>query len=134
MANRKESAADIKVTVGSEEVTVETISLTKNVDIETIYGSGATFPDSYAINQVSYEGDMTCKGNKKDLESKFFDTNGIPVVLDSISITHLEGDSTDYNDILVTSDGYEMNSGEAVETTYSFVAMSKDGDNEPTNA
>lgn len=131
MATRKESAADITVTVGAGEVVVETLSLTKNVDVETIYGSGAVLPDAYSINQVSYEGEMTCKGNKKDLESDFFDTNGIPRVLDAISITHNDGTSTDYNDIIVTSEGYEMNSGETVQTSFEFIAMSKDADTDP---
>jgi len=134
MVNRKESAADITVTVGETEVVVETLSVTKNVDVETIYGSGAILPDAYAINQVSYEGEMTCKGEKKDLEAKFFDSNGIPEVLDAVSITHVDGDSTDFNDIIITSDGYEMSSGETVETSFEFVAMSKDNDTDPTPA
>ena len=134
MANRKESAADIIVSVGdAPDVVVETLSLTKNVDVEQIFGSGRTLPDGYAINQVTYEGEMTCKGNRKDLEEKFFDENGIPVILDAITVSHLGGGTTEYHDILVTSDGYEMSSGETVETSFEFIAMSKDGDVEPTS-
>ena len=80
MATRKESAADIKVTIGSDETVVESLSITKNIDVESIHGSGAMMPDAYAINQVSYDGDITCKGNRQDLEEKFFDANGIPMV------------------------------------------------------
>mgnify|MGYP006277666111 FL=1 len=125
MANRKESAADIVVTVGSEEVVVETLNVSKNVDVETTYGSGQTLPDGYAINQVSYEGDMTCKGQKFDLERHFFDGNGIPKVLDAITISHLDGSSSSYQQIIVTSEGYEMSSGETVETSFEFIAMKK---------
>lgn len=129
MATRKESAADITITVGEEEVVVETLSITKNIDVETIYGSGQTLPGGYAINQVSYEGDMTLKGEKFDLEDKFFD-GGVPKVADGITISHYDGTSTSFNDVIVTSEGYEMNSGETVETTFEFVAMSRsrDGD------
>jgi len=137
MASRKESAADITVSVGTEEVVVETLTVNKNVDVETIYGSGQTLPDGYSINQVSYEGDMTCKGNRQDLEDSFFDTNGIPVVLDSITITHADGGTTAFYEVILTSDGYEMNSGETVETSFEFIAMKKgrDGtmDSDPTD-
>lgn len=136
MANRKESAADITVTVGEEEVVVESLSVTKNVDVDTIYGSGQTLPDGYAINQVSYEGDMTCMGQRMDLEDKFFDENGIPKVLDAITITHYDGSSTSLQDILLTSEGYETSAGETVETSFEFIAMKKarDGtaDRDPT--
>jgi hypothetical protein len=125
MTTRKESAADIVVSVGDEEVVVETLSVNKNVDVETIYGSGQTLPDGYSINEVSYDGDMTCKGDRQDLESKFFDGNGIPKVLDSITITHLDGGTTTILEVIVTSDGYEMNAGETVETSFEFIAMKK---------
>ena len=137
MANRKESAADITVTVGEKEVVVESLSVTKNVDVDTIYGSGQTLPDGYAINQVSYEGDMTCMGQRMDLEDKFFDENGIPKVLDAITITHYDGTSTSLQDILLTSEGYETSAGETVETSFEFIAMKKarDGtaDRDPTD-
>lgn len=127
MASRKESAADIVVSVGENfpEVVVESLSVTKNVDVETLYGSGQTLPDGYSINQVSYEGSMTCKGNRQDLDEAFFDENGIPRVLSAITITHLDGGETSLMEILVTSEGYEMNSGETVETSYEFIAMKK---------
>jgi hypothetical protein len=138
MASRKESAADIKVNIGEEEVVVETLSVTKNVDVETIYGSGQTLPDGYAINQVSYEGEVTCKGERFDLEGKFFDVNGIPKVLDAITITHLDGSSSALQEVIITSEGYEMNSGETTETSFEFLAMKKarDGvaDTDPTDA
>jgi len=139
MATRKESAADITVSVGENfpEVVVESLSVTKNVDIETIYGSGQTLPDGYAINQVSYEGSMTCKGNRQDLDEAFFDANGIPKVLGSITVTHNDGTDTSFMDVLVTSEGYEMNSGETVETSYEFIAMKKSRagstDSDPTD-
>jgi hypothetical protein len=127
MVSRKESAADIVVSVGEDfpEVVVESLSVTKNVDVDTIYGSGQTLPDGYAINRVSYEGSMSCKGNRQDLDQAFFDDNGIPKVLGAITVTHLDGGDTAFYDIIVTSEGYEVNSGETVETSYEFLAMSK---------
>jgi hypothetical protein len=127
MTSRKESAADIVVSVGEDfpEVVVESLSISKNVDIETIYGSGRTIPDAYSINQVSYEGSMTCKGNRQDLDRAFFDDYGVPRPLSAITITHLDGDETSFFDVLVTTEGYELNSGETVETSYDFIALRK---------
>jgi len=135
MVNRKESTADIRVSVGEEEVVVESLSATKNIDIEQIYGSGQTLPDGYSINQVSYEGDMTLKGNRLDLESKLFDMNGIPKVF-NVNITHLDGTPSGFQECLCTSEGYEASSGDTTETSFSFIAMRKKRgsqvDNDPT--
>ncbi|ELY47303.1 hypothetical protein [Natronorubrum sulfidifaciens] len=134
MVNRKESAADIRVNVGEEQVPVEQLSVTKDIEIETIYGAGNIIPSGFAITQIEYSGNMTVKGNKKDLEDKFFDGNGVPKVLPAIVITHLNGDATSYDTVLVTSQGYEVTSGETTETSFEFVAMSKDEDTNPTDA
>lgn len=129
MADRKESAADIVINVDEAELTVESLSVSKDIDIETIYGSGKTLPDGYAINQISYEGDFTLKGNKTDLEGRFFDpSTGIPKIVDAIVITHLDGSSTSYQELLCRNSGYEVNSGETTETTFEFVAMKKSRD------
>lgn len=126
MATRKESAADITISIGESEEVVESLSVTKNIDVETIYGSGQTLPSGYAINQVSYEGDMTLKGEKFELEDMFFEASGgVPKVADGITISHFDGSSTSYNDIIVINEGYEVNSGETTETTFEFVAMSR---------
>lgn len=136
MADRKESAADIVVSVGSEnDVVVERLTLTKEIDIETIYGSNRVLPDGYAINQVSYQGTMELQGNRLDLEDQLFDDNGIPEEV-SITITHFDDTSTTFSEVLATSEGWEMSSGESTTTTFEFIAMGKshDGnvDTEPT--
>lgn len=132
MATRKESAADIVITIGEDERVLETLNVTKNIDIESVYGSGKTLPDGYHINEISYEGDFTCTGNQTDLDDVFFDANGVPKILDAITISHYDGTTTNYYDILVTSGGYEMSAGDVTETSYEFIAMSKDDDSEPT--
>lgn len=134
MANRKETAADIRVSVGDEnDVVVERLSLTKDIGVEVTRGSGRTMPEGYGITDVGYEGTMELIGNKKDLESQFFDDNGIPIVLDAITITHIDGSATSYTEIIVTSEGYEMQSEQTTTTSFEFVAMGKDGDNDPSN-
>lgn len=136
MAERKEAAADITVSVNSDtDIVVETLSLTKEIDIETIYGSGRTMPDGYSINEVSYQGSMELMGNRLELEEQLFDDNGIPEEA-TITVSHFDGGSTVYTEVLTTSEGYEMDAGETTTTSFEFIAMGKshDGnvDTEPT--
>lgn len=126
MANRKESAADIRVSVDDDtDVVVSRLQLTKDIDVEQLGGSGKMIPDHYSINQITYQGTMELNGNKLDLQDKFFDDNGIPIVADAITVTHMDGTSTSYQEIIVTSEGWEMNEGESTTTTYEFIAMGK---------
>lgn len=138
MAQRKESAADIRVSVGDEnDVVVERLTLTKDIDVTEVYGSGATLPHGYAINEVSYQGTIECVGNRLDLQEYFFDDNGIPTVLEAIVVTHMNDESTSYTEVIVTSEGYEMSAGEPTTTSYEFMAMGKEHagtvDNDPAN-
>lgn len=137
MAQRKESAADIVVSVENEDdVVVDSISLTKEIDIETIYGSGRTLPDAYSVNQISYQGSIELMGNKLELEEQLFDSNGVPVEA-TVNITHFNGELTSFNEVLCTSEGYEMSSGDTTTTSFEFIAMGKEhagnADTEPTD-
>lgn len=141
MASRKETAADIQVSIGGNQdsdvdIVVERLSLTKDIDVETVYGSGRTMPDGYGINQVSYQGTMELVGNRLDLQDLFFDGNGIPIVADAIVVSHLDGTTTSYTEVIVTSEGWEMSSGETTTTSYDFVCFGKEHngvvDNDPT--
>jgi hypothetical protein len=136
MAQRKEAAADIVVSIENEDdVVVEQLSATKEIDIETIYGSGRTLPDAYSINQISYQGSMELMGNKLDLEQTLFDDNGIPVEV-TINITHFNDELTSFTQVLATSEGYEMSAGDTTTTSFEFIAMGKEhagnADTEPT--
>lgn len=144
MAERKEAAADITVQVSTgsgdsegddgsvETLDVTQLSVTKDIEIDEIYGAGNTMPAGYAITQISYSGDFTVPGDKLDLDDTFFDSNGVPTTGVTITITHRDGGSTTYEDVLVTSEGYEVSDGEVTETSYEFVAMGKDSDSEPS--
>jgi hypothetical protein len=131
MARRKESAADIRVSVGDgTDIVVERLTLNKNIDVEQIYGSGRLMPDGYSINEVSYEGTMELQGNRLDLEDQLFDNNGVPVEV-NITVTHSNGTATTYQEVIATSEGYEVSAGETTTTTFEFMAMSKEGDRNP---
>ncbi len=133
MVERKETAADIVVNVGEEQIAVEQLSFSKEIEIDQIYGTSNVIPSGYGITQMSYSGNMSIKGNTKELNDKFFDSNGVPRLLDSISVTHLDGGSTSFDSVLLINEGYEVNSGETVESSYDWIAMSKDEDTNPQN-
>jgi len=129
MADRKESAADIYVSLGSdgsdEEIVVDRLSVTKNIDISEIHGSGRLLPDGYSINQITYQGTMELMGNKLDLDDLLFDGNGVPKEA-VINITHFDDTLTSFTEVLATSEGWEMNAGETTTTSYEFIAMGKE--------
>jgi len=125
MVDRKESAADIKVSIGQEtDIVVEELSVTKDIEISTIYGSGRVMPDGYSVDQISYQGTMELQGNRLDLEEALFDDNGIPEEA-TINITHFNDELTSFTTVLATSEGWEMSAGETTTTTFEFVAMGK---------
>lgn len=135
MADRKETAADIRITVANGgEVVVERMTFTKNISVEEVRGSGRMFPDGYGITDISYQGQMELQGNKLDLEDHLFDDNGIPVEA-TITVTHADGTSTAFTEVIATSSGWEMNAEEITTTTYEFAAMGRQQagqvDNEP---
>jgi hypothetical protein len=134
---RKESTSDIVVNLANEEVVVERLTLDKNIDMEETGGSGRPLPDGVAIHSVRYQGTMECVGNRRDLDEKFYDDNGLPKQLPAISITHLDGSLSGVQDVFVASDGYEASFGETTSTTYSFIAMRKFNgsrvDSQPSN-
>jgi hypothetical protein len=132
MADRKESAADVRVVLSSGgEIIVERMTATKDIEITTIYGSGRTLPDAYSVDQISYEGTMELQGDKTDLEDDLFDDNGVPVEV-TITITHLDDSATAFEQVLATSEGYELDAGETTTTSFDFIAMNKNSDSEPT--
>lgn len=135
MAERKESADDIEITVGDGSiVTVETLSLNEEWDVETIYGSGYQYPSGYSIKNAKYNGSLTVKGEATKHRGDFFTGeapayDGPPKVMDAILVHHMKDEesgvrkSTSFQDVIVTTSGYEMNDGEITETSYEFIAM-----------
>lgn len=137
MATRNESMADITISIGDEtDVVVEELTLNKTIEVDTKYGSGRTLPDAYSVDEISYDGSMELDGNKIELEDELFDDDGIPVE-STITVTHFNGESTSYTQVLATSEGYEGSAGESTTTTFEFLAMGKEShgsaDQEPTN-
>lgn len=59
------------------------------------------------------------------IDSLLFDGNGVPNPV-SITVTHgLSGESETFEDVLVTSDSYEVQSESETETAFDWIAMDK---------
>lgn len=138
METRYENAGDVSVKISpNETLSVETLTLDEEFDVEVLYGSGFVAPSGYSIKRASYGGSINLYGNKNYLNEYLFRTeNGVrvPRVLEAISVTHLprnpEADEADqiidtdtYKKVIVTNKGYEMNDGEVTTTSYEFVAL-----------
>lgn len=149
--DRIESAANISLTVtqGGEkgsglpdaeflEVPISRLDATKDIEISEIRESSLK-ASGYSITAISYSGTMMFKGHRKTktlsdgstvkLDDLLYDDFGVPKPV-SITVFHeLDEDSETYQDVLVTSDSYEVRSEEATETAFDWIAMDRTSDN-----
>ena len=145
--DRVESAANITLTVskGGEggddagdsemmEVPISELDRTKDIEIEEIRESSLK-ANGYTVTSISFSGSMQFAGERvRDpgggdptrIESLLFDDDDVPNPV-SITITHeLSGKSETFQDVLVTSDSYDVSSESETETSFDWVAMDKD--------
>lgn len=137
-----EAAANIVFSIDGVEIPIAAIDTSKDVEIEQIRGNNLK-PIGYGITEIEYSGDMTFDGNgfiagieveftdEADveegdvihLEDFFTDSEGIPKDGNNITIYH-ENDKkqTVFEDVMVTSDGYETDTGEVSGVTFDWIA------------
>lgn len=142
--DRVESAANITLTVskGGQEATgdaeilkvpISRLDRTKDVEISEIRESSLK-ASGYSVTSISFSGSMMFKGERVHgpsnepirIEELLFDEEDVPNPV-SITITHeLSGKSETFQDVLVTSDSYEVQSESETETAFDWVAMDSD--------
>jgi hypothetical protein len=150
--DRIESAANITLTVsvggkkGADEkdaqfmeIPISRLDATKDIEISEIRESSLK-ATGFSITSISYSGTMMFKGNQKTkqlpdsdksvkLNDLLYDKFGVPEPV-SVTVNHeLNSESDTYQDVMVTSDSYEVRSEEATETAYDWVAMDRSSDN-----
>ncbi len=150
--DRVESAADIVLTIskggnlqsGNEsadalddaqilKVPISRLDRTKDIEISEIRQSSLK-ANGYSVTSISFSGSMMFAGERVHgpdnepvrIEDLLFDEEGVPNPV-SITITHeLSGKSETFQDVLVTSDAYEVQSESETETSFDWIAMDKD--------
>lgn len=139
--DRIESAANITLTVSKGgsggdaqvlKIPISRLDRTKDVEISEIRESSLK-ASGYSVTAISFSGSMMFKGEKVhgpdndpvSIESLLFDEDGVPNPV-SITITHELSDESDtFEDVLVTSDSYEVQSESETETSFDWIAMDK---------
>jgi hypothetical protein len=140
--DRIESADNITLTVargngdadqgGTMEVPISRLDRTKDIEISEIRESSLK-ASGYSVTSISFSGSMMFKGEKvsgpdgnvTSIEDLLFDGDDVPNPV-SITISHeLSGESETYEDVLVTSDSYEVQSESETETAFDWIAMDK---------
>lgn len=136
-----EAAADITFSIDGVEITIASIDTSKDVEIEQIRGNHLK-AQGYSVTEIEFSGSMTFDGNgyvdevdidfedadadEEDymhLEDFFTDSEGVPVDGANITIYHDNDDKqTTFEDVMVTSDGYESDSGEVSGITFDWIA------------
>jgi len=120
------------VNAGTLRVPISRLDTTKDIEISEIRESSLK-ASGYSVTSISYSGSMMFKGERVhgpdnepvSIESLIYDAEGVPVPC-SITITHeLSGKSETFEDVLVTSDAYEVQSESETETSFDWIAMDK---------
>ena len=116
------------------EVPISELDRTKDIEIEEIRESSLK-ANGYTVTSISFSGSMQFAGervrdpgggNTTRIEDLLFDDEDVPNPV-SITITHeLSGKSETFQDVLVTSDSYDVSSESETETSFDWVAMDKD--------
>lgn len=148
--DRVESAANITLTIskaggnanggnpegtGFMKIPISRLDRTKDIEISEIRESSLK-ASGYSVTSISYSGSMMFAGervtggksgqNTNRIEDLLFDDEDVPHPV-SITITHeLSGDSETLQDVLVTSDSYEVQNESETETAFDWVAMDSD--------
>jgi hypothetical protein len=122
-----------EVDAGTLRVPISRLDTTKDIEISEIAESSVK-ATGYSITKISYSGSMMFKGERVhgpdnepvSIDSIVYDTDtGVPIPC-SITIFHeLSGKKETLEDVLVTSDSYEVQSESETETAFDFVAMDK---------
>ena len=136
--DKYESAANITFTIGENEIPIRSIDTTKDVEIEEIRGNSLK-SIGYSVTEIAFSGSMSFDGNgiidesdidADDLEDFFTDDDGIPRTGATVTINHENNDrQTAYEDVMVTSDGYETSTGDVSGVSFDWIAS----DREKTN-
>jgi hypothetical protein len=149
--DRIESAANITMTVSKGgnsatddasilKVPVSRLDTTKDVEISEIR-EGSLKASGYSVTMISFSGSIMFKGERVHgpeneavaLDELLFDDDGVPNPV-SVSITHeLSGKVETYEDVMVTSDSYEVQSESETETAYDWIAMDRDTEDPSTD-
>ena len=133
--DRIESAANVELVVGDTTVPVSQLDVDKEVSVNQVRHNSIK-ANGYSITSIEYSGTAAFKGyrisgpdGRAHLEDLIFDDEGIPVPVEIVITHELGGDTETYQDVLFTSDGYQMRSDEESEKQFNWVAMRKESEN-----
>lgn len=119
-----EAAAQIVLTINGTDLRVRNVDTTTDVNIEMIYGNNLK-PDGWAVTEIAYDGSLEFHGDVAGTVNGLLSNDDVPEEGNSLTITHMDGSSETYTDVMMSQHEYSMSEGEVTETTYEWVAMDK---------
>lgn len=122
-----EAAAQITLNINGTEYRVKSIDTSVTVNIEMIRGNNLK-PDGWAVTSIEYSGSLAFHGDVgEEITPKLHegDEDGVPSEGHSITVTHMDGSQTTYEDVFMSEESYSMSEGDVTETTYEWVAMDR---------
>lgn len=124
MTNRSEAAAQIVLELEGNEIVVRDFDFETEIEVKRNFGSGKVVPDTYSVTKIEHGGSTLLTGNMLYLGSLLFDDEGYPVP-GVLTITHMDGSTTTFEEFIVVSEGFQFSEAENSETSYNWIAMRK---------
>lgn len=119
-----EAAAQIKLNINGTDLRVKSVDTSVEVDIQMIYGNNLK-PDGWAVKEIAFSGSLGFHGDVAEQVNALLSNDYEPEEGNSLTITHMDGSSETYSDVMLSTHEYSMSEGEVTETTYDWVAMDK---------
>lgn len=122
-----ETAAQIVLHINGDPHRVAEVTYTDEVNVEMIYGNQLE-PAGWAVSEVSYSGSLSFNGDVAgEINPKLTQNDGVtPTEGNSLTITHMDGSSKEYQDVFITQTEYNSSENEVTTTDYEWVAMSSE--------
>lgn len=121
-----EAAAQIALAINGNALRVKDVDTSVDVTIEMVHGNNVK-PDGWAITEASFSGSLSFNGDVADVVTPMLtQSDGVtPTEGNSLVITHMDGSSDVYVNVMMGNESYTVSEGEVTETNYDWVAMDK---------
>lgn len=116
------------------EVPISRLDATKDVEINQLRQNSLK-ANGYSVTAIDFSGTLMFAGYRVSgpdgsgpvyIEELLFDSEGVPTPV-SVTVSHdlAEDDTDTYQDVMATSDGYEVRNEENTERAFDFIAMDR---------
>lgn len=121
-----ETAAQIALAINGTLYRVKDVDTTVEVTLEMVRGNNVK-PQGWGITEANFSGSLSFNGDVSgEITPQLTQGDGVtPVEGCSLVITHMDGSSDIYTDVMMEEESYSSQEGSVTETNYNWVAFDK---------